>query len=265
MATGDDQALVLQSVHEGVLTLTLNRPARRNAIDPALRDALAAELDAAASDPAVRGVVLAGAGGAFCAGADLGRLDELHDARAYRHVSHRLTDLVASLERLEKPVVAAIDGVVTGAGLALALACDWRVGSPRARVLFREGRIGLVPTHGGLTRLVKLLGLARAKEVLLGGDDLDAAAAHAAGLLTELAPAESDVVDLSRARAVTMLGRAPLSFAAAKRLLALAADVDQGSAMLVESLVQTQLLQTADHHEGLAAAREGRDPVFEGR
>lgn len=260
-----DQPALLQTVDEGILTLMLNRPAQRNAIDPELRDALAVALDAAASEPAMRGVVLAGAGGAFCAGADLGRFDELHDARAYRHVSHRLTDLVASLERLEKPVVAAIDGVVTGAGLALALACDWRVASPRARVLFREGRIGLVPTHGGLTRLVKLLGLARAKEVLLGGDDLDAGAAHAAGLLTELAAADADVVALARARVETMLGRAPLSFAAAKRLLALAADVDQSSAMLVESLVQAQLLQTADHHEGLAAARERRDPVFEGR
>src|SRR3954449_8219875 len=117
-----------------------------------LREALAAALDAAATDPAVRGVVLTGAGGAFCAGGDLARFDELRDARAYRHVSHRLTDLVESLERLEKPVVAAIDGVATGAGLALALACDWRIGAPTARILFREGRIGLVPTHGGGVR-----------------------------------------------------------------------------------------------------------------
>jgi len=150
----------------GVLTLVLNRPDRRNAIDPELRDALARALDDAATDAAVRGVVVTGAGGAFCAGGDLARFDELHDARVYRHVSHRLTELVESIERLEKPVVAAIDGVVTGAGLALALACDWRVGSPSARILFREGRVGLVPTHGGLTRLVKLVGLARAKEVL---------------------------------------------------------------------------------------------------
>src|SRR3954464_9488253 len=177
----------------GVLTLTLNRPERRNAIDPALRDALAAALDAAATDPAVRGVVITGAGGAFCAGGDLARFDELHDARAYRHVAHRLTDLVESIERLEKPGVAAIAGGATGAGLALALACDWRIGAPSARILFREGRVGLVPTHGGLTRLVKLLGLARAKEVLLGGEDLDADAAHAAGLLSELAPSVEEL------------------------------------------------------------------------
>src|SRR5919112_1936208 len=195
----------------GVLMLTLNRPERRNAIDPELRDALAAALDGAATDAQVRGVVITGAGGAFCAGGDLARFDELHDARAYRHVAHRLTDLVESVERLEKPVVAAIDGVVTGAGLALALACDWRIGSPRARILFREGRVGLVPTHGGLTRLVKLLGLARAKEVLLGGEDLDADAALAAGLLSELAAPGEDVLARARLRVERMLARAPLS------------------------------------------------------
>ena len=252
------------STGDGVLTLTLHRPERRNAIDPELREALAAALDAAATDPHVRGVVITGAGGAFCAGGDLGRFDELHDARAYRHVSHRLTDLVASLERLEKPVVAAIDGVVTGAGLALALACDWRIGAPTARIVFREGRIGLVPAHGGLTRLVKLLGLARAKEVLLGGDDLDAAGAHAAGLLSELVADPADLAAAAAARIERMLGRAPLSFAAAKRLLQLAADADQHSAIVAESLAQTALLQTDDHREGLAAARERREPSFEG-
>ena len=249
---------------EGVAVLTLNRPERRNAIDPALRDALAAALDAAATDPAVRGIVLTGAGGAFCAGGDLDRFDDLHDARAYRHVSHRLTDLIESIERLEKPVVAAIDGVAVGAGLTLALACDWRVGAPTARLLFRDGRIGLVPTHGGLTRLVKLLGLARAKEVLLGGDDLDAEAARAAGLLSELAPSADALPAVARARVERMLGRAPLSFAAAKRLLHVAADVDQRSGVLAESLAQTALLQSEDHREGLAAVRERREPDFKG-
>ena len=249
---------------EGVVCLTLNRPERRNAIDPALRDALATALDSAATDPTVRGIVLTGAGGAFCAGGDLDRFDDLHDARAYRHASHRLTDLIESIERLEKPVVAAIDGVAVGAGLTLALACDWRVGAPTARVLFREGRIGLVPTHGGLTRLVKLLGLARAKEVLLGGDDLDAEAACAAGLLSELAPSAEALPAVARARVERMLGRAPLSFAAAKRLLHVAADVDQRSGMLAESLAQTALLQSEDHREGLAAVRERREPDFKG-
>ena len=253
--------VLLSNTVAGVLTLTLNRPDRRNAIDPHLRDALAAALDDAATGPAVRAVVITGAGGAFCAGGDLARFEDLHDARAYRHVSHRLTDLVESIERLEKPVVAAIDGIVTGAGLALALACDWRIGSPAARVLFRERGVGLVPTHGGLTRLVKLLGLARAKEVLLGGEDLDAEGALRAGLLSEIA---EDLPAAAVARAEKMLRRAPLSFGAAKRLLHVAADVDQRSAMVAESLAQTALLQTDDHREGLAAARERREPDFKG-
>lgn len=252
------------ALDDGVLTVTLDRPERRNAIDPALREALAAAFDRAAVDSAVRGVVVTGAGGSFCAGGDLGSFDVLHDPRSYRHASHRLTDMVESVERLEKPVVAAIDGAVVGAGLALALACDWRVGSPRARVLLREGRLGLVPTHGGVTRLVKLLGLAPAKQVLLGGEDLDATAALRVGLLSEMAP-DGRAVDVASARVRTMLVRAPLSFAAAKRLLQLAADVDQRSATLAESLAQTALLRTDDHREGLAAARERRDPCFEGR
>jgi enoyl-CoA hydratase/carnithine racemase len=252
------------SLAGGVLTLTLDRPERRNAIDPALRDALRVALDDAAIDATVVGVVLTGAGGDFCAGGDVGRFDELHDARAYRHVSHRLTDLVDAVERLEKPVVAAIDGVVTGAGLALALACDWRVGTRDARVLFREGQVGLVPTHGGVTRLVKLLGLARAKEILLGGNELDGISAHAVGLISELALDAADVTEVAALRVEKMLGRAPLSFAAAKRLLALAADVDLRSGLLAESLAQTHLLQTADHHEGIAALRERREPTFRG-
>jgi enoyl-CoA hydratase/carnithine racemase len=264
MSSSAPQDVLLADLRRGVLTLTLNRPERRNAIDPELRDTLASALDAAATDSEVRGVVLTGAGGAFCAGGDVARFDQLHDARTYRHVAHRLTDLVESVERLEKPVVAAIDGVVTGAGLALVLACDWRIGSPAARVLFREGRVGLVPTHGGLTRLVKLLGLARAKEILLGGDEFDAASALDAGLLSELAPSGDELPEYARARIEKMLGRAPLSFGAAKRLLQLAADTDQRSATLAESLAQTSLLQSVDHHEGLAAMRERRDPEFRG-
>ena len=261
MGSSTAGSALLATEEQGVLTLTLNRPAKRNAIDPELRAALAEAVDGAATDSAVRAVVLTGAGGAFCAGGDLARFDELRDARAYRHVSHRLTELVESIERLEKPVVAAIDGVVTGAGLALALACDWRVGSPAARILFREGRIGLVPAHGGLTRLVAHLGLAQAKEVLLGGEDLGAESAHAAGLLSELAP---DPVRAAHARVARMLARAPLSFGAAKRLLQLAADTDQRSAILAESLAQTALLGSDDHREGLAAARERREPEFRG-
>lgn len=254
--------MLARQERDGVLTLTLSRPERRNAIDPELRDALAAAVDAAAQDPAVRAVVVTGANETFCAGGDLGAFADLHDAGVYRHVAHRLTALVDQVERLEKPVIAALDGVTTGAGFALALACDWRIATPRARILFREGSLSLVPTHGGVTRLVKLVGLARAKQALLGGEDLDAASALELGLVSEVA---GDVLAGAHARAEKMLRRAPLSYGAAKRLLTLAADADVRSGVLAESLAQTALLLADDHHEGLAAARERREPEFTGR
>ncbi len=246
-----------------MLTLTLDRPEQRNAIDATLRDALLSALDEAARDAAVGAVVLTGAGGSFCAGGDLGHFEEPHDARIYRHVSHGLSELMGAVERLEKPVIAAVDGVATGAGLTLALCCDWRLASPSARLLFREGRLGLIPTHGGIARLVKLLGLAKASEALLGGDDLDAEAGLRLGLVNEIA--ENDLRGAARGRALKMLRRAPLSFGAAKRLLHLAADADLHSTLLAESLAQAGLLATDDHREGLAAARERREPAFTGR
>jgi enoyl-CoA hydratase/carnithine racemase len=255
--------VVRAEVSEHLLTVTLDRPERRNALDTAMRDELAAALEQAALSSAIHAVVLTGAGGSFCAGGDLGSFEDLHDSRAYRHVSHGLTALLDAVERIEKPVVAAIDGVATGAGLTLALCCDWRIASPTARLMFREGRIGLVPTHGGVTRLVKLVGLARAKEALLGGDDLDANAALRLGLVNEIT--DDDPVTAAGERARRMLRRAPLSFGAAKRLAHLAADADLRSGVLAESLAQTALLATEDHREGLTAARERREPEFVGR
>lgn len=241
----------------------MDRPGQRNALDAALRDALLSAFEEAARDETVSAIVLTGAGGCFCAGGDLGQFEELHDARIYRHMSHGLTELMESVERIEKPVIAALDGVATGAGLTLALCCDWRIASTSARLLFREGRLGLIPTHGGIARLVKLLGLARASEALLGGDDLEAGAALRLGLVHEVTAEE--LLQAAHARALKMLRRAPLSFGAAKRLLRLAADADIQSTLLAESLAQTGLLATEDHREGLAAARERREPVFNGR
>src|SRR4051794_8500402 len=131
----------MQELHGGVLTLALNRPERRNAIDTAMRVALAAALDEAATNADVRALIVTGNGDAFCAGGDVGRFDELHDARTYRWVSHRLSSVIAGFEEIEKPTIALVDGVATGAGLALALACDWRIGTSRTRILYREGRL----------------------------------------------------------------------------------------------------------------------------
>jgi enoyl-CoA hydratase/carnithine racemase len=247
-------------VSAGILTLTLDRPQARNAINAELRDALSQALDGAAMNPDVRAVVLGGAGGAFCSGGDVGDFGQLHDPRAYHWVSQRLSSMISGLEQIEKPTIAVIDGVATGAGLALALAADWRIGTPRTRMLYREGLLGMLPTHGGCARLVKLIGLARAREAVLGGDELDATDAYRVGMLSEVA--EGDGLKAARDRATKMLRRSPLSYGAVKRVLQIAADADVRTGMLAESLAQGALLGTADHREGLAAARERREPSF---
>jgi len=242
---------------EGILVITLDRAERANALDDELADALGQALDDAASDSEVRAIVLTGAGEAFCAGGDLSRFEREWDPRLFRRHSHRLTALIAGIERLEKPVLAAINGTATGAGTQLALACDIRLATVTAQFLFREGRLGIIPAHGGVTRLVKLIGLGRARDVLLGSEVVEAAEAWRLGLLSEVVE-DGAVVNAARERARLMLKRSPQAYGAAKRLLAIAADVDFASGMAAESLAQTALIATPEHREAIARARARR-------
>jgi len=233
---------------DGVLLIALNRPDQRNAIDDAMTEALRAAFERAASDAAVRAVILTGEGKAFSAGGDLSRFERDWDPREFRHESHKLTQLISAVERLEKPTVAAINGVATGAGTQLALVCDVRLMAPGARFVYREGRLGIIPSHGGVTRLVKLIGLARARDVILGGEEVSAEAALIHGLVTALA---DDVVAAARERVALMLERSPQAYAAAKRLLWLAASVDLESGIVAEGLAQSALIGTPEHKEAV--------------
>jgi enoyl-CoA hydratase/carnithine racemase len=239
---------------DGVLTLSLDRPERRNAIDAELAGALREAFEAAADDSAVRAVILTGAGKAFSAGGDLSRFERDWDPREFRHDSHRLTQLITLVERLEKPTVAAINGVATGAGTQLALACDVRLMAAGARFVYREGRLGIIPSHGGVTRLVKLIGLARARDVLLGGEVVSAEEALRLGLVTAVV-SEPDLMNAARERVALMLERSPQAYAAAKRLLWLAANVDLESGMVAEGLAQSLLIGTDEHKQAVEEAR----------
>ena len=239
---------------DGVLTLALARPEQRNAIDAELAAALRDAFEAAADDPAVRAVILTGEGRAFSAGGDLSRFERDWDPREFRHDSHRLTQLVSLVERLEKPTVAAVNGVATGAGTQLALACDVRLMAAGARFVYREGRLGIIPSHGGVTRLVKLIGLARARDVLLGGEEVSSEEALRLGLVTAVVSPE-DLLPAARERVALMLERSPQAFAAAKRLLWLAANVDLESGMVAEGLAQSLLIGTEEHKRAVEEAR----------
>ncbi|MEA2286793.1 MAG: enoyl-CoA hydratase [Solirubrobacteraceae bacterium] len=251
-----DQAPVAESLDgDGILTVALARPERRNAIDGQMQGAIRDAFERAARDAAVRAVILTGEGSAFSAGGDLGRFEQEWDPREFRHDSHHLTQVVSLVERLEKPTVAAINGVVTGAGTQLALACDVRIAAAGARLVYREGRLGIIPAHGGCTRLVKLIGLARARDVVLGGEEVSAEEAHRLGLITEVVP-DGEVVAAARRRLAVMLERSPQAYAAAKRLLWLAANVDLESGMVAEGLAQSLLIGTEEHRQGVQAARD---------
>jgi enoyl-CoA hydratase/carnithine racemase len=235
---------------DGVLTVTLARPDRRNAIDGELAAKLREAFEAAADDPGVRALILTGEGRAFAAGGDLSRFERDWDPREFRHDSHRLTSLITLLERLEKPTVAAINGAVTGAGTQLALVCDVRLAARSARLIYREGRLGIIPSHGGVTRLVKLIGQARARDVLLGSEELSAEQAHALGLITAV-HADDELLSAARGRVASMLERSPQAYAAAKRLLWLAGNVDLESGMVAEGLAQSLLIGTEEHKKAV--------------
>jgi enoyl-CoA hydratase/carnithine racemase len=240
---------------DGVLTVTLARPERRNAIDGEMTSQLRDAFEHAADDPDVRALILTGEGKAFSAGGDLSRFERDWDPREFRHDSHRLTSLITLLERLEKPTVAAINGAVTGAGTQLALVCDVRLAATSARFIYREGRLGIIPSHGGVTRLVKLIGQARARDVLLGSEELTAQEAHAAGMITAVVD-DAELLSKARARVDLMLQRSPQAYAAAKRLLWLAGNVDLESGMVAEGLAQSLLIGTDEHKQAVREVRQ---------
>ena len=259
----DPQAVILE-VEDAVLAIRLERPEARNALTREMIEDLRVALERAATDDAVAAVVLTGSGSAFCAGADLAWADYAPDGRRFRFDSHRLTELVGLVERLEKPVVAAVNGIAVGVGVQLALACDLRVGGTSARFAFTEGKLGLLPTHGGVARLVKLVGLGRARDLLLGSSTVDAEQALELGLLTEVA-ADEDLQSAARRLTARALTRAPQSYGLVKRLLLMAASSDLTTAMTAETIGQSLLIGTDDHHEGRQAFRERRPPQFRGR
>ena len=244
----------------GVLRLTMDRPERLNAMTAAMSDRIAAELEGAATRDDVRVVLLAGAGGAFCSGADLSGADA--------HQNFDVTSLdranrvIRAVTGIDKPVVAAVDGVAAGVGCSTALACDLVVASPRASFLLAFARIGLMPDGGATATVAASVGRARAMRMALLGEALDAQEAYDAGLVSHLAPDDFDgTVEALVARLAT---GPPLSYAATKKAVHAATLGHLHDALERERTGQTFLLRTADVAEGMRAFGEKRRPEFRG-
>jgi 2-(1,2-epoxy-1,2-dihydrophenyl)acetyl-CoA isomerase len=246
----------------GVLTITLNRPDKLNAFNQAMHEGLAAALKEA-RDPEVRAVVLTGAGRGFCVGQDLNEFREAPGDIGARLRGNYHPNVLA-IRRLEKPVLAAVNGPAAGAGLSFACACDLRIAADSATFVPAFISIGLIPDSGGTYFVSRLLGPARAFEWLASGRTLTAAEAHAWGLVSEVVEADS-----LAARAAELAGELAAmptrGIGMTKRLLDAAAGSSLEDQLEREAQLQTAATRTEDFREGVAAFLEKREPRFQGR
>jgi 2-oxoglutaroyl-CoA hydrolase len=243
-----------------VATITLDVPEKLNRVSMPARDRLARLFDELGRDDDLRAIVLTGAGDrAFSAGGDIAGFVE----REAEELS-RLAWNVAAAERCPKPVIAKLRGYVFGVGLELALACDFRLAGDDVELALPEVKLGMIPGSGGTQRLARLIGLGRAKDVIMRGRRIGADEALATGLVTEVVPA--DDLDASVGRLVDELrALSPLALAMAKRVLNHAYDGPLGLGLEVEGLAYGLLRTTHDFREGVEAFGEKRPPRFEGR
>lgn len=248
-----------------ITTLMLNRPEARNALDLVMRREMLDALDEIDADPAARVVIVTGAGGHFCAGGDVKSMKEKRQTAAEgRARVQALNRLVMRLVDFPKPTIAMVDGFAVGAGCNLALGCDLVVASDRAKFGEVFGKIGLVPDGGGSWLLPRLIGLARAKELVFTADIIDAAEAARIGLVNRVVPA-GELATTTRALAERIAAGSPAVLRLAKHMLNRAAVSDLPAALDLEAYSQGLSIPTEDHQEGLRAFFEKRPPKFTGQ
>ena len=245
-------------------TITLNRPDARNAIDLTMRQELVAALDEVEADAAARVLILTGSGGHFCAGGDVKTMRQRRQTAAEgRARVQMLNTMVLRLVDFPRPTIAMVDGYAVGAGTNLALCCDLVVASDRAKFGELFNKIGLVPDGGGTWLLSRLVGLARAKELIFTGDVFDAGEAARIGLVNRVVPV-GELEKVTRALAEKIASGPPAVLRLAKHMVNRAATSDLAAALDLEAYSQGLAIASDDHQEGLAAFFDKRPPKFIG-
>ena len=244
-----------------VQTITLNRPDKLNAFTLGVHHGLQAALEEA-RDPEVRAVVITGAGRGFSAGQDLTEFGEAGDVGSMLRATYHVN--VMAIRSLEKPVIAAVNGVCAGAGLSLACACDIRLASDAAFFVPGFVGIGLIPDSGGTYFIQRLLGTPRAFEWMTSNRRLTATEAHAWGLVSEVLEADTFAARVTE-RAAELAAAPTHAIALTKRLFAEAATSTLEEQLELEAEAQAEAAQTYDFREGVAAFGEKRAPEFRGR
>lgn len=254
---------VLASRDGAIATLTLNRPKARNSLNRAVFEGLLAQLSQLRRDDAVRAVILSGAGGVFCAGADITAFDAL---RAEPLLGERAASGAAvwsELASFPKPVIAAVEGPALGGGLELALACDIVIAGAGARFGLPEVKLGAIPGAGGTQRLIRSIGKSKAMALLLTGDFIDARKACEAGIVAEVVPA-GEALQAATAMAARIAANSPLAVALAKDAALSSFETSLSQGLEHEKRNFTLAIASADCHEGQAAFLHKRAPNFTG-
>jgi enoyl-CoA hydratase/carnithine racemase len=259
------QCLRLSEPSPGTLLVTMDRPPM-NAMTVGMLAELKAVAEMAEAEPGIRTVVITGNGPAFSAGADMSEFERMFAERdEVQPLYFRYATKVGLLafETLAKPVISAINGVAVGEGLEVAMVSDFRIMARSARIGFPEGNIGLIPASGGCSRIVKLIGLARAKELVLLGEMLNGAEAERVGLVWKVVDDDA-LLEAALELADRLSRKAPLALGMAKAVLRASMDIDMTSGHTLEMLAQSVLQSSQDHLEGVDAFRAKRRPEFRG-
>jgi enoyl-CoA hydratase len=256
---------VKTAMRGSVFEITLNRPERLNTFNAEMqRDFTALQLQLE-RNPDIRCVTIFAAGErAFGAGADLSWFEQDWRMPRFRTEYRWIHDFFDCLERIEVPVIAAVFGTCACGGLELAMASDFRIAADDSRFGFTEGNINLIPGSGGCSRLVKMIGPAWTKELVLAGEFIDAERALQVGLVTRVVP-KAKLTEETRALADKLVKKAPQALGAAKAVINACQNMDTGSGRILERMAQSALILSEDHKEGVKAFREKRPPQYKGR
>lgn len=255
---------ILFDVSERIAVVTLNRPDSMNATTDGLYGELSDLIPRLRNDPEIACVILTGAGRAFCAGADLKNrrmdLTPLQTSARHRWI---MTEVMEPLYRLEKPVIAAVNGAAAGAGANIPLACDFVIASDKASFTQSFAKVGLVPDFGGLYFLQRAVGMARAKELAFTARKVEAVEALEIGLVSKIVP-HDELLNEARAMATLIAQNAPTAVAMAKSLINKSEYSTFDQMVEYEIFGQTVAFLTPDYLEGVMAFREKRKPNFSG-
>ena len=258
--------IVLQNLDHGLLTITMNRPDRRNALNPEMTAGLVAAARRAAEDHEVRAVLIKGAGGTFCVGGDV---KSMAAGRAPLTFEAKLTNLRKGMEvsrilhQMQKPVVAQVDGAAAGAGLSIALSCDLRIASASCKITTAFAKVGLSGDYGGTYFLTQLLGSARARELYLMSPVLTAQEALALGMVTKVVP-DAEVDAAAHDLAMSLAQGPTVTLGYIKRNINNAETMSLEECFDGEAIHHSRSGETDDHKEAAKAFVEKRKPAFQG-